>query len=56
MNTNLRLVPSCPDSETCETANDVLRVVHAEFVRWFEAQNAGPEGRYAEIASEVCEL
>lgn len=40
----------------CESASDVLRVVHEEFVRCFDAVNAGPVKRYAEIASEVWRL
>ena len=31
-----------PRLKTCESADDVLRVVHEEFVRWFFADTAGP--------------
>lgn len=31
-----------PRLKTCKSADDVLRVVHEEFVRWFDADNAGP--------------
>jgi hypothetical protein len=40
----------------CESANDVRRVVHEEFVRWFDAGTAGPEERYSEIASETWQV
>jgi hypothetical protein len=45
-----------PRLRSCGSPNDVLRVVHQEFVRWFEADNAGPEELYAEIASEIWQL
>jgi hypothetical protein len=45
-----------PRLQTCQSASDVNRVVHEEFVRWFDAGTAGPEGRYAEIASEIWHL
>jgi hypothetical protein len=45
-----------PRLRDCESSNDVLRVVHEEFVRWFDAEIAGPEGPYAEIASEIWQL
>ena len=45
-----------PRLRDCESASDVLRIVHEEFVRWFDAGNAGPEGLYAEIASEIWQL
>jgi hypothetical protein len=45
-----------PRLRDCESSDDALRVVHEEFVRWFEADTAGPEERYAEIASEIWQL
>ena len=45
-----------PRLRNCRSASDVQRVVHEEFVRWFDAGNAGPEERYALIASEIWEL
>jgi len=42
-----------PRLRGCESASDVRRVVHEEFVRWFGAGTAGPEERYSEIASEI---
>ena len=45
-----------PRLQTCESASDVNRVVHQEFVRWFDEGNAGPEEGYAQIASEIWEL
>src|SRR5438445_1524137 len=45
-----------PRLRNCECASDVLRVVHEEFVRWFDAGNAGSVERYGDIASEVWRL
>jgi hypothetical protein len=45
-----------PRLRSCESASDVQRVVHDEFVRWFDAGNAGSEESYAAIASEIWEL
>lgn len=45
-----------PRLRNCESASDVQRVVHDEFVRWFDAGNAGSEERYEVIASEIWEL
>lgn len=36
--------------------DDVLRVVHEEFVRWFDPSTTGPQELYAEIASEIWKL
>jgi hypothetical protein len=38
-----------------ETASveDVQLVVHEEFVRWFDAETAGPVSRYGTIAEEI---
>ncbi|HET9363783.1 MAG TPA: hypothetical protein VFP71_02235 [Candidatus Angelobacter sp.] len=45
-----------PRLRNCESARDVQRVVHEEFVRWFNADIAGPEERYTDIASEIWRL
>ena len=45
-----------PRLRSCQAASDVQRVVHEEFVRWFDAENAGSEERYTLIASEIWEL
>jgi hypothetical protein len=45
-----------PRLRGCESPAEALRVVHEEFVRWFDADTAGPEERYAEIASEIWQL
>jgi hypothetical protein len=42
-----------PRLRTCQSARDVQRVVHEEFVRWFDEIAAGPEETYREIASEI---
>lgn len=45
-----------PRLRNCKSATDVQHVVYEEFVRWFDAGNAGLEERYALIASEIWEL
>ena len=45
-----------PRLRECKSANDVLRVVHEEFVRWFDPEIAGAESVYTEIASEIWEM
>jgi hypothetical protein len=45
-----------PRLRGCRSADDVRRVVHEEFNRWFEYGTAGPEERYSEIASEIWRL
>jgi hypothetical protein len=45
-----------PLLRNCNSAKALVRVVHEEFVRWFDADIAGPPGRYQEIASEIWKL
>jgi hypothetical protein len=45
-----------PRLHGCQSADDVCRVVHEEFVRWFGAATAGPPERYTQIASEIWQL
>jgi hypothetical protein len=45
-----------PRLRGCTCSDDVLRVVHEEFVRWFDTGTAGPPERYGEIASEIWQL
>ena len=42
-----------PRLKSCRSAHDVQLVVHEEFVRWFEAETAGPIERYGKIARRV---
>jgi len=51
-----------PEAETilprlrqCQSVDDVCRVVHQEFVRWFGAENAGVEAGYAGVSSKIWE-
>jgi hypothetical protein len=44
-----------PRLRGCQSADDVRRVVHQEFVRWFDADTAGPEEHYAKISTEIWE-
>ncbi len=45
-----------PRLRGCRSVEDVRRVVHEEFVRWFEADIAGPEERYTAIAAGIWQL
>jgi len=45
-----------PRLKGCTSADDALRIVHEEFVRWFDADNAGPCDNYEHIANEIWEL
>jgi hypothetical protein len=42
-----------PRLRSVATVDDVRSVVHDEFVKWFDAENAGPESRYDAIAAEI---
>ena len=44
-----------PRLRICRSVDDVRRVVHEEFVRWFDADTAGPQEHYARIAAEMWE-
>ena len=41
---------------SAQSMDDVRRIAHDEFVRWFDPQLAGAESRYAEIGREVWQL
>ena len=45
-----------PRLKGCRSEDEVLQVVHAEFVRWFDADTAGPREHYKKIASEIWQL
>ena len=36
-----------------ETVEDVRRVVHEEFVRWYNADTAGPASLYRAVAEDI---
>jgi hypothetical protein len=42
-----------PRLKSCHSADEVRRVVHEEFVRWFGSGTAGPLEHYTEIADEL---
>jgi hypothetical protein len=42
-----------PRLRDCASEEDVLRVVHEEFVRWFDQDTAGSADRYEEISREI---
>ena len=39
--------------DSCSSADDARHVIHEEFARWFEAENAGPESNYQEAAERI---
>lgn len=52
-----------PEAETitrrrpeARSVDDVRRIVHGEFVRWFGLDTAGPPARYQGIAQEIWTL
>jgi hypothetical protein len=45
-----------PRLSSCRSVEDVLQMVHEEFVRWFDRGTAGPPEHYQKIASEVWQL
>ena len=45
-----------PRLRNCHSEGDVLQVVHAEFVRWFDPATAGPPEHYEKIAKDVWQL
>ncbi|HJP74093.1 MAG TPA: hypothetical protein VJ914_07490 [Pseudonocardiaceae bacterium] len=52
-----------PEAETISlrigeaaSEHDLQRIIHEEFVRWFDDSIAGPAERYAEIAREAWQI
>ena len=45
-----------PRLRSCCTLDDVQKVVHEEFVHWFDTPTAGPVEHYRDIASEIWQL
>jgi hypothetical protein len=45
-----------PRLRSCRSADDVHKVVHEEFVRWFEPATAGSPEHYKQIALEIWQL
>src|SRR5438270_8167247 len=39
-----------PRLRECRSEDDVCRITHEEFVRWFGPETAGPPQRYAKVA------
>lgn len=42
-----------PRLNSAASRDDVRRIVHEEFVRWFDAETAGPPSRYDRVADEL---
>jgi hypothetical protein len=45
-----------PRLKTCQSAEDVQKVIHEEFVRWFDTSSAGPKEHYIKISKEIWQL
>jgi len=45
-----------PRLRECQSEEDVIKVVHHEFVRWFDESTAGSIDSYREIASDIWQL
>jgi hypothetical protein len=45
-----------PRLAACTSSDEVLQVVHQEFVRWFDLDTAGPPERYAQVALDLWQL
>jgi hypothetical protein len=45
-----------PRLRSCSSGDDVVQVVHEEFVRWFDPGTAGSQDRYVQIASDIWQL
>ena len=45
-----------PRLRDCHSEDQARKVIHQEFVRWFDPSTAGPEESYAEISSEIWQL
>lgn len=41
---------------SAQSEADVVRIVHEEFVRWFDASIAGNPERYRSVAAEIWQL
>ena len=44
-----------PRLSSCANAADVEKVVHEEFVRWFDWDTAGPQERYRVVTKQIWE-
>ena len=42
-----------PQTRGVAPVDDLVRIIHSEFVSWSDADSAGPEEGYREIAVEV---
>jgi hypothetical protein len=45
-----------PRLKRCGSEGEVLRVVHEEFVRWFDEGTAGPQEHYKQVAAQIWSL
>lgn len=45
-----------PRLETATTEEQVLQIIHEEFIQWFDANTAGSKENYQALAREVWEM
>jgi hypothetical protein len=45
-----------PRLKACKSAEDVLRVMHEEYVHWFDLATAGSREHYQQVASEIWQI
>lgn len=45
-----------PRLKNCSSVEDVLDVVHKEFIKWFDEDIAGEKSNYEEISKEIWDL
>jgi len=42
-----------PSLRSCSNVEEIRKIVHSEFCRWFGADTAGPAARYNKIAQRI---
>ncbi len=52
----LELTTILPRFATAHSLADAQRIVHEEFVRWFDLRTAGDPGRYRSVGSDLWRL
>lgn len=45
-----------PRLETATTEDEILQIIHEEFIRWFDVDTVGSKEKYQILANEVWEM
>lgn len=45
-----------PRLKNCKSVEDIQKVVHEEFLRWFDTDTVGPREHYSKVAQEIWQL